>query len=64
MTELKQIRDGINPLGKARYAEICDSQIKDGVYNEHHVAKLKTPDQYKNAVTKYIDAIMENLDQR
>ena len=65
VTSLQDIRDGVNPLGMPRFLSLLEKDLVNGVFKgHHHISRLKHPNQFQKAKRDFIDAIIQNVQNR
>lgn len=62
---LCDLKNDINPLGKPLFVQKLSDDLKDGFYKEtHKVSKMSCRTEFESLKKKFIDAVIENINQR
>ncbi len=65
MKDLRDIRDGANPLDKPTFLAKLEEDLVGNQFNEHHlVAKLKNPQEFGNVKRSFVQELMANIERR
>lgn len=64
-SELMWPENDVNPLGKPLFLQKLSDELKDGFYKEtHKVSKMACKTEFECLKKKFIDAVIENINQR